>query len=68
MKDERKHVSPDKGRMPAVPVFTLPCGEDEESHQWHVKMLKSELRKVNPNKQVLKKLMEKTFVALTGRK
>ena len=62
LKENRKIISPDKAKMPAVPVFTLPCGEDEASIVRHTKMLKNEMKKVNPNKQIIQKLMEKTFV------
>ncbi len=38
LKEKRKHISPDKAKMPAVPMFTLPCGEDEASIARHMKM------------------------------
>lgn len=63
-KEKRKVFTPDKVKMPTspVPTCTLTCGEDEASLIRHTKMLKSEMKKVNPNKQIVQKLMQKTFV------
>ena len=51
--------------MPNTPpaVCTLPIGEDaaHASQQRHLKVLQSELKKVNPNRQVVKELIKRTF-------
>ena len=59
---EHRVPSTVKVTMPTMIVPTLPCGEDEASQTRHMKMLKNEAKKVNPNKQIVLKLMEKTFV------
>lgn len=62
-KDKRRIQPKDKARMPSAPtVSPLPCGEDKASLQRHCQMLKAEMKKVTPNKQVLQKLMLKTYV------
>lgn len=57
-------------KMPHVMTFTmpstpgapaLPTGEDEASQLRHLKMLKSEMKKVNPKKQITRELMKRTF-------
>ena len=43
------------------PICILPTGEDTASQQRHLKVIQSELKKVSPNKQVVKELMKHTF-------
>ena len=51
-----------KPTMPAVPAPNLlPVGEDDASQLRHSKLLKSELKKVNPNKRTVRELMKRTF-------
>ena len=46
-----------KPTMPAVPAPNLlPVGEDDASQLRHSKLLKSELKKVNPNKRTVREL------------
>ena len=59
---EKRKVTTYKARMPATPVASLICGDDEASLKRHYKMMSSEMKKVTPNKQVIQKLMMKTFV------
>lgn len=48
--------------MPAVPVHILmPVGEDKASQLRHEKILKAEMKKVNPNKQTVRELMRRSF-------
>ena len=48
-------------QMPTLLSIPLADGEDEASHDRHVKMLKSECKKVNPSKMVYGELMKRTF-------
>lgn len=62
LKDKRKVVANDQPRMPTAPATPLyMCGEDDASIARHCKMLTSEMKRVNPNRQVIKQLMAKTF-------
>ena len=48
--------------MPAIPsTILMPVGEDEASQLRHEKVLKAEMKKVNPNKQTVKELMRRSF-------
>lgn len=59
---EAKKVQVVKPVMPSTPdVPALPIGEDEASQQRHLRMLKNEMKKVNPNKGITRELMKKTF-------
>ena len=62
-KENRSPITRVKTVMPDTPpaVCTLPIGEDAASQQRHLKVLQSELKKVNPNRQVVKELMKRTF-------
>ncbi len=47
--------------MPAAPIASLlPFGEDEASLQRHKKRLKDEMKKVSPNRQIVRELMKRT--------
>ena len=48
-------------QMPTLLGIPLADGEDEASHDRHIKMLKSECKKVNPSKMVCGELMKRTF-------
>ena len=39
----------------------LPTGEDDASQQRHLKLLQAEMKKVNPNKHIIRDLMARTF-------
>ena len=61
-KEEWKMVPIARPCMPAVPVNVLmPVGEDEASQLRHEKVLKVEMKKVNPNKQTVRELMRRSF-------
>ena len=61
-KESKKTIQFAKSVMPVIPdAPLLPTGEDEASQQRHLRMLKSEMKKVNPNKQIYRELMKKTF-------
>lgn len=53
-------VSPPK-LFPEFPPLEIDEGEDKVSHERHVKVLRTECQKINPNAEVKKKLMERTF-------
>ena len=57
-KKERKEFFqyPTVAQVPPIPV-----GEDEHSNKRNQKMLLSEEKKINPNKQTISILMERTF-------
>ena len=46
---------------PEFPPLEIDEGEDKVSHERHVKVLRTECQKINPNAEVKKKLMERTF-------
>ena len=52
---------PKARQMPTLLGIPLADGEDEASHDRHVKTLKSECKKVNPSKMVYGELMKRTF-------
>ena len=52
---------PKARQMPTLLGIPLADGEDEASHDRHVKVLKSECKKVNPSKMVYGELMKRTF-------
>ena len=53
---------PKKLQMPDSPAPPLvPKGEDSASHDRHVKLLKAECKKSNPNKHVYQELMKRIF-------
>ena len=62
-KEKRNPAPPQKVIMPSassdVPI--LPVGEDDASQQRHLKLLQTEMKKVNPNKQITRELMKRTF-------
>ena len=62
-KEKRNPASPQKVIMPSassdVPI--LPVGEDDASQQRHLKLLQTEMKKVNPNKQITRELMNEHF-------
>lgn len=61
-KESRKKIQVAKPVMPATPDLPLlPTGEDEASQQRHLRLLKNEMKKVNPSKQIVRELMKKTF-------
>lgn len=61
-KENRKSLPVAKPIMPAIPATILmPIGEDEASQLRHEKVLKTEMKKVNPNKQVVRELMKRSF-------
>ena len=48
--------------MPAAPIAPLlPDSEDEASQQRHKKKLKDEMKRVSPNRQIVRELMKRTF-------
>lgn len=54
--------APAKKVMPAAPIVSLsPIGEDEASLQRHKKKLKDEMKRVSPNKQIVRELMKRTY-------
>lgn len=46
---------------PSQPPIAPPPGEDEESFKRHQKFLQMEVKKVNPNQNVIDDLMERIF-------
>ena len=65
---DRKDVvqaKPSRHQMPhitAVPCIADGVGEDEASHDRHVKILSLEWKKHKPNKHAISELMRRTFV------
>lgn len=61
-KEKHKVYSPTV-KMPTARVpMLLPCGEDDASLTRHMNVLKHELKKINPNKESVRMLMQKTFL------
>ena len=48
-------------QSPAASEPLIPEGEDEHSNARNLKMLQSEEKKINPNRQTIRVLMERTF-------
>lgn len=62
IKEKRKPAPVMKPTMPTILAANLvTIGEDEASQSRHLKVLKVELKKVNPNKRIVKELMKRTF-------
>ena len=61
-KENCSPIQMDNVKMPASPAMPMmPPGEDKSSHQRHLKMLQMVPKKLNPNKQIMNKLMKRTF-------
>ena len=61
-KEKRTPAPPQKAVKPSTGVVPmLPTGEDDASQQRHLKLLQAEMKKVNPNKHIIRDLMARTF-------
>ena len=60
-KESRKSQSELKSVMPTFTPSLMPAGEDEASQLRHEKLLKQEMKKVNPNKETVQELMRRSF-------
>lgn len=64
-KKEKVQINPTRHQMPhvsALPMITDSAGEDQASHDRHIKILSLEWKKKKTNKHAIAELMRRTFM------